>query len=268
MRLIFVASLLVLTACGGSSERSNGSASRGGSSGAPGCEYDGKAYANGATFEASDGCNSCHCEAGAVACTEIGCGPGLTCASASTSYAALMDQAKACDPTQPNPCTKRVSEGLGCVCDTFVNPAGYDEAATRETVARFDAASCNQNANCGPCSPAVTARCSAAGVCVSDSDPTDGTACRVGGLTYQNGSVGVPDPYSCNQCECRDGSLICTEINCATPCPEGTSPGTSCAECGADDDCLVVETGCLPACESDCAAADVCSGGVCKKVCG
>ena len=44
---------------------------------AAGCDYNGKAYAVGDKFAASDGCNQCSCsEGGEVQCTLIGCGPG------------------------------------------------------------------------------------------------------------------------------------------------------------------------------------------------
>jgi len=54
-----------------------------------GCTYNGKTYANGVTFKAIDGCNSCSCASGMAACTLLACadggtdaisdGPGGTC---------------------------------------------------------------------------------------------------------------------------------------------------------------------------------------------
>jgi hypothetical protein len=37
------------------------------------CTYEGKSYASGATFPAGDGCNTCSCQDGSVACTLVGC---------------------------------------------------------------------------------------------------------------------------------------------------------------------------------------------------
>jgi hypothetical protein len=37
------------------------------------CEYNGWAYADGESFPASDGCNTCICSNGEVACTEMAC---------------------------------------------------------------------------------------------------------------------------------------------------------------------------------------------------
>lgn len=262
MRLSLVCAVALVAACGGSAERSSG----GSSATTMDCEYDGKRLADGTSVDATDGCNTCRCTEGEVTCTEIGCGPSLECESASTSYGELMERAKTCDPQEPNPCTKRVYEGLGCGCDTFVNPAGYDEAAIRAAVSRYHAASCNQNVTCGSCNLGVTASCSAAGVCVTDSDPKERVACRVDGLTYQDGSIDVPDPHSCNTCECRDGRLICTEIDCPEPCPEGTVAARSCVECSPADSCLAIETGCFPSCSATCRGT--CVDGACVAICG
>ena len=42
---------------------------------APRCEYNGWAYADGEIFDSSDGCNTCFCDDGSVACTEMACEP-------------------------------------------------------------------------------------------------------------------------------------------------------------------------------------------------
>ena len=45
---------------------------------ADGCDYNGKRYAVGDTFPATDGCNHCTCgEQGDAQCTLLGCGPGV-----------------------------------------------------------------------------------------------------------------------------------------------------------------------------------------------
>ena len=37
------------------------------------CEYDGKTYNEGDSFDATDGCNTCTCSEGQIGCTKIGC---------------------------------------------------------------------------------------------------------------------------------------------------------------------------------------------------
>jgi hypothetical protein len=52
----------------------------GGAGGAPAgsCTYDGQTYAAGSSFPATDGCNTCSCADGMVACTEMACAPDGT----------------------------------------------------------------------------------------------------------------------------------------------------------------------------------------------
>ncbi|MFA5894474.1 MAG: hypothetical protein WC851_01745 [Candidatus Shapirobacteria bacterium] len=38
------------------------------------CQYDGKTYQSGESFRSTDGCNSCGCNNGEVACTLMACG--------------------------------------------------------------------------------------------------------------------------------------------------------------------------------------------------
>jgi len=71
------------TGSGGTSPADAGT----GDSGAAGCTYGGHTYAVGASFPATDGCNTCTCGAGGVVgCTKIGCiDSGASCAL-DTSY--------------------------------------------------------------------------------------------------------------------------------------------------------------------------------------
>ena len=39
------------------------------------CEYNGKSYETGSSFPSSDGCNTCNCSEGGVACTLRACAP-------------------------------------------------------------------------------------------------------------------------------------------------------------------------------------------------
>lgn len=48
----------------------------GGGGGGTQCSYGGKEYPIGASFPSQDGCNTCSCDMGGVACTEKACGTG------------------------------------------------------------------------------------------------------------------------------------------------------------------------------------------------
>jgi hypothetical protein len=101
LRRLFFASVLVAAAlaagCGGDF---------GGS-----CRYDGKIYRIGERFPATDGCNTCSCEAGgAVACTEIACAPS-SCLYEGKSYSP-GDSFPASDGC--NTCTCGDSGAVGC----------------------------------------------------------------------------------------------------------------------------------------------------------
>jgi hypothetical protein len=285
----------LLVGCGGSSQRSPQK------SGA--CEYDGKSYDDGASFKASDGCNNCTCEAGEASCTLLGCVDGcvyegkeyavgasfasvdacnlcscgadglvactdkacVSCDDIASQYADLIEQAKVCDPTQPHQCTLKVVESPVCGCEAFANLNSYDSVAAQSLLVAYG--ECGQDVVCGPCNVAASSRCSPEGVCVTDNEPTEGVACRVGNEVYPNGAEGVPDPTSCNVCSCSDGQLICDDADCPKPCPAQTQRATSCAECGPTDACLVVETGCFPSCTDTCASG-FCRAGACVTVCG
>jgi hypothetical protein len=97
-----------------------------------------------------------------------------------------------------------------------------------------------------------------------------GASCEVNGLTYPDGSGGVPDPFSCNKCACVDGQVnACTEAHCPVDCAKGSAPGEACASCGPTDGCLSVRTGCLPTCdEKNPCESGFCLDGLCKNVCG
>src|SRR6185437_449795 len=89
LRLVLISSLtlstvLAFTACnpaiiadGTGASGGGATSANGGSTGASGdvCSYNGTRHAAGESFPASDGCNTCTCEAnGSVVCTTLGCG--------------------------------------------------------------------------------------------------------------------------------------------------------------------------------------------------
>lgn len=248
--------ILAAVACGGSSSNPDEEP----------CLYDGHAYPIGQMFPAEDGCNTCTCEAsGLVACTLIGCD---RCADATQRYAEAMEEAKTCDPERTGQCSKLVIEGLACGCQTFVN-AGKSVAIAEAAAAQeqYLELSCAGNVACGPCLAPMSAYCSPAGRCEPIYDSGAGAACKVSGVVYESGTTGISHPVSCNACECSDGQLICTDIDCPSPCPAQEAYGTQCAQCGPADECEIVEHACLPVCEESCDEG-ACIQNVCKSLCG
>ena len=100
----------------------------------------------------------------------------------------------------------------------------------------------------------------------------NGSACEVAGDTYDSRQI-APDPFSCNHCVCQGGELVaCSDADCPLDCPDGTAPGSDCAQCGPTDACEIVRTDCLPSCDADedCVGTSgfTCIDGVCLNVCG
>jgi Kunitz/Bovine pancreatic trypsin inhibitor domain len=168
----------------------------------------------------------------------------------------------------------KLTSGFGCCsrCDDAV-------AAIREDVDPYTALACDDAAEivgCDQCLPSPPPDASA--VCVGTrcqvlrDQPPSVAACHVGDTVYPSGSTGIPDPFSCNTCQCIDGGLDCTAIGgCEISCPTGTVQGTSCDTCGPADDCLVVFHGCLGVCDgwADCGGmTPFCTDGVCNNTCG
>jgi hypothetical protein len=247
---------LAVAACGGSSSGSDELQ----------CIYDGRTYDVGQTFPDQDDCNTCSCESdGRVACTLLACD---SCGDVTNRYDEAMAEARSCDPERTDQCSKQVIEGLACGCQAFVN-ASKTSAITEAGVAqaRYQELSCGGGVVCGPCLAPISAYCSAAGRCEPVYDNGAGAACKVNGVVYESGAAGIPDPSTCNECECSDGQLICTEIYCPNACPPDEIYGSQCAQCGPADDCEVVEHGCLPVCEDTCDEG-ACVNNVCKSLCG
>jgi von Willebrand factor type C domain len=316
--LVLVAGSLGMVACGGAFRGESGNeggtapvagAGSGGTSPARrSCVYDGKTYVDGAVFQSTDGCNSCACADGEVACDAKACDDGCTyqgkhyaageafpagdgcnscscqtggaiacttigcstCEDAQAAYGAAVEAARKCDPRAKNQCTEKFEEGLACSCGIFVNGENVDaRKAAKQAAAAYSASSCGGGVQCGPCASPAAGYCSAAGACETLWEE-GGAACKVGGVIYRDGATGIPDPTSCNKCSCQDGKLGCTEIHCPTPCPTGSAPSTQCALCGPTDACLIVEHACLPTCspDTDECMQGACVDGVCRNVCG
>ena len=266
---------ILLTACGGP-RSSNGSDDGGDSRPVQprGCSFGGKNYADGDSFPSTDDCNSCSCQDGSVACTEIGCDPGpgptqpvISCDQVDIFYDQLLEDARHCDPHETEPCRARVSSGLACGCDTYVNPKYWNGDLAKAYATHYQVLDCS--VICGECTQVpLRGKCTIQGRCEDTDEPRGGPGCKVDGVVYPDGASGIPDPVSCNLCSCSSGQLACDEKACPKPCPAGTKLATSCAQCGPTDACEVVEHGCMPLCTDTCAAG-LCIDGACSiGICG
>jgi hypothetical protein len=232
------------------------------------CIHEGNYYEEGASFLASDGCNTCSCgQAGVVGCTQIACG---SCQEVTESYQTAINAAKTCDPQTNGQCSQLITEGLACSCGAFANADNAAAiAAVQAAQENYASRACGGNVACGACAEVTSAYCSAEGRCETRSDAPGGVGCMVGGVVYESGASGIDDPFSCNTCSCLDGQLACTEINCPEDCPPNSVAGTQCAECGPGDGCEVVEHACLLLCTGDDSCDEgVCIEGVCRMLCG
>ncbi|HWP04261.1 MAG TPA: hypothetical protein VNN72_00905 [Polyangiaceae bacterium] len=192
----------------------------------------------------------------------------VDCAALSAASEAALNDAKRCDPDAPEPeCTLRVSVGVVCGQDEFVNADAADSIAVMKRADAQYAMSCmTGGVLCGASAPALGANCSAAGVCETVYD-NGGRGCRVDGTLYAHGAMHINPSFDCDDCTCDDGTLSCPEPAGCPECPEGTLRGEGCAICGPTDACLATEIGCFPTCETsaDCPNKDssICSNGTC-----
>jgi hypothetical protein len=152
------------------------------------CVYDGVAYASGASFASSDGCNRCSCASGAVFCTKLAC-------------VAPIDAG-------PSPVTPPVAPP--------VSPPGAPPATpatcTYDGGTYVEGQSFPSSDGCNTCS------CEANGAvlctkraCAVDAGPA--TSCTYGGLVYADGAQ-FPSTDGCNDCSCVAGHASCTKRAC------------------------------------------------------
>lgn len=79
-----------------------------------------------------------------------------------------------------------------------------------------------------------------------------GAACQTDDGIFPSGMVNVPDPFSCNTCECHDGKITsCTEIGCPKVCPENSQPALGCLDC-VDGECHLAHYACFTSDYVDC----------------
>jgi hypothetical protein len=196
------------------------------------CKYDGKGYAVNERFPATDGCNTCTCEAtGSVSCTEIACsndaGGGTQADAGSTtgtcSYAGKVyqygDTFKDSDGCNTCSCSQQgvACTLLACVATCKQGDKTYFEGQSFPssdgcntcTCERDGGIACTEKACANPCGDTA----------VSDEPnlsppPADCGLCSYGGRTYFEGQS-FPALDGCNTCTCgASGSVGCTKIGC------------------------------------------------------
>ncbi len=193
------------------------------------CNVGGTVYEDGARgIKAADGCNTCSCVHGQLACTLLGCPvvdqvcgglQGLPCPAGSYCNFPSSAQCGAADATGvcaslAQGCPQLFAPVCGC------NGKTYDNACA--------AAAAGQSvASDGACAPPPG-------------------SCVVGGVAYPDGSVNIPAQDGCNFCDCVNGALRCTLLACPVPKACGARAGNTCT---ANEYCAYTEG-------SYCGAAD------------
>lgn len=78
-----------------------------------------------------------------------------------------------------------------------------------------------------------------------------GAGCQTDDGIFPSGSP-MPDPFSCNTCECNDGKVqSCTEIGCPKECPANSEPALGCLDC-VDGKCRLAHYACFTSLYVDC----------------
>jgi hypothetical protein len=195
------------------------------------CKYDGKGYALGESFPATDGCNTCSCEkTGSISCTEIACSndaggaPGGGASDAggapgTCSYAGKLykfgDTFKDSDGCNTCSCTE---QGVACTLIGCLTPCkhGGNSYSAGQTFPSDDG--CNTCSCLGDGSIACTDK-ACPNPCTGDAVtgaplPPGCNTCSYGGQTYEQGQS-FPALDGCNTCSCgANGNIGCTKIGC------------------------------------------------------
>lgn len=265
------------------------------------CQWGGETYADGELWRAD--CNTCTCNDGESACTEIACG-GDTCLYDGTAHEVgdsfpALDGCNTCSCATGGAidctllsCNKMACQDLATAAIEYEKQAKVcDPQASRECTERVEgyagcltyvnaenasaiallAATRDQHSElqCSgdafDCIVVEWALCTADGRC-EDAFDHGRPACKVNGHTYYSGMSGIPGLFGCNTCTCDHGSLTCTgDESCEGACPPGSAPGTQCDTCGVPF-CSVVEVTCLKLCETTCNVG-TCIDGMCRNAC-
>lgn len=166
------------------------------------CDVGGMIYPDGSTqITAPDGCNTCSCSDGTLVCTRRACAEPITCGAqfgascADDAYCAYegagscgaADESSICKP-RPLSCPRIFDPVCACNGETFDNAC----LAAQAGFGYSNKGACN-----GPQRPRQS--------------------CTIDGVSYADGTTGIPASDGCNTCVCRDGVGCCTNTVCPAP---------------------------------------------------
>lgn len=152
--------------------------STGGTSSA-GCPYDSVTYPVGATFPATDGCNTCSCTAAGPipVCTMVDCS-ATACSNLEQNFQTALDDALKCTPFVDS-CDELVAL-IPCNCQTYVRDASA--LGPVESAWAMEMCSSKLPSSCPFCPAAGRYHyCDTTGTCVSTDVPPAGGAAGMGG---------------------------------------------------------------------------------------
>lgn len=253
----------------------NGLCKPGGNGGTT-CSYDGKTYKEGDSFPSSDGCNTCGCTNGQVACTLRACVKTCTydgktyqegdtfkstdgCNTCSCTGGNVVCTEKACPPPQPKSCGG--ISGATCATGEYCHYELADQCGFADATGtcKTKPQECDTSVDyvCGCDNKTYSNACNAygAGTSVLSKGKCGGTtpgSCDYNGKTYKEGDR-FPSTDGCNTCSCTKNGVVCTEKACP---PQPTVCGARAGDtCGKDEYCYFEL-------HAICGAAD--ATGICK----
>lgn len=229
---------------------------------------------DGDTRDAGDGCNTCTCDDGSWACTEIGCQSQCQDASGCEPFYDSCSCDWTCIPADENPdtcsmaCPRDDTPPPECTCDDGQcaapeNPTCQD-GETRDAGDGCNTCicdngdwacteigcpnECQEASGCEPfydscscdwtCIPADENPVTCARACPPDNTPPPACTCEDGQCSATADATcqeGETTDDGCNTCACLNGQWACTLRFCPDECQDGDTRQEDCNSCVCDD---------------------------------